>query len=262
MNFFSLIHQKKNVKLIVLGHQKSGTTAIGSLLSMMSNLSYSNDPFYEIDKGKGGYVNDFLNHNHDLNKIIAKSKKGFIQNIIKEPDFIYRFDHLFKVYKNAKYLFVVRNPIDTIRSICNRLGLVPSQKISSTSTDEMVRGNRHWLRLLSGKLPELIRGYSNDSYVFNIALRWSFAANIYLANSHRITLVRYEDFQQNKEEVLRTILRDFDLPVVNDVKDHLNKQFQPKGQKNVCLDDFFGLNNISLIHEICGREMRLFDYPL
>ena len=40
----ALVLHRHAVRIVVLGHQKSGTTAIAALLSMMLDDKYSNDP--------------------------------------------------------------------------------------------------------------------------------------------------------------------------------------------------------------------------
>src|SRR5690606_22302361 len=52
----AIVLHRHAVRVVVLGHQKSGTTAIASLLAKMVRRDYANDPLYSVDRGRAELV--------------------------------------------------------------------------------------------------------------------------------------------------------------------------------------------------------------
>jgi len=257
------LYLTKKVKVIILGHQKSGTTVIAALLSRLSRLALSVDPLFMIDQGKAQTALYIVNNpNLDaFDRLCRKYPKLFKRQLIKDPDYVFLYPMIKKYYKNTKFVFVVRDPRDMIRSICNRLNLSGDCKIKLPTQSDMRGGNKHWAFILSGKLPERNNIANKDlNYIEHLAHRWNIASQIYLNNSDDITLVKYEDFLENKEEYMIGLATKLGVSNKVNISEYVDVQYQGKGNNSVDLLDFFGEKNLSSINAICGKYMREFDY--
>ena len=123
ISLWQIINPADNVLVVVLGHQKSGTTAIASLLSKAVGLDVSIDPLFHIDQGKAKVVENLINNPNSIRWLCLRHSNLFCKEIVKDPDLIFVYEHVRRHYRNAQLLFVVRDLRDTIQSICNRLGL-------------------------------------------------------------------------------------------------------------------------------------------
>ncbi len=257
----NLFASTDDVKLIVLGHQKSGTTAIASLLARISDSSLSNDPLFMIDQGAGEAVDELISLQNQLKTLCRMYPDLFTKKIIKDPDFIFIFSSLKKVYINARYLFVVRDPRDTIRSICNRLRILGTEKLEKPKYNDMYMGNHHWELILSGELPAQKNiDHKHTNYIQNLANRWNMAIEIYLNNVDDIILIKYEDFLQNKEKIITRLAVDAGLQCKKSIAEYVDIQYQPKGNANADWNEFFGRDNLASIENICGLHMQKFGY--
>tara|TARA_R110001599_G_scaffold262322_1_gene462806 strand:- start:5759 stop:6559 length:801 start_codon:yes stop_codon:yes gene_type:complete len=262
MNFNTLkrtLQPSKHVKTIVLGHQKSGTTAIAALLAKSTGASYSNDPLYQIDRGLGLAANKLLSTPQKLNYYTHRHPILFGCDIIKDPDLIFTWPQINKVFERANYVFVLRDPRDNIRSICDRLALKGKNSTPIPSIKQLDRGNNHWHQIISGQLPPLSSSLSNN-YIINLAKRWNHAATICAKNEDKMLIVKYEDFKANKGEVIHNLAEKLALPIKNDISKDLSKQFQKAGNSNIQWEDFYSQENLELIEEICAENMSHFGY--
>lgn len=251
---------KNNVKLIVLGHQKSGTTAIAALLSKLSDMEMSNDPLYEIDYGLGCAAEELIINKKTLDDYSVHHPSLFRQKIIKDPDFIFLYEELKRYYGNVKIVFVVRDPRDMIRSICNRLDIPGNCASDAVTIQGLPKGNRHWELILSGKLQNGQKVNDPNNYILNLASRWNLATQNYLQNKEDMLLVRYEDFLVDKKNIITDIASQLDIPCKNNIEKFLDIQYQPKGRPNIKWLDFFGEKNLHTIEETCEEFMSIFDY--
>lgn len=249
------------VRVVVLGHQKSGTTAIGALLGRMSGFGMSNDPLFMIDQGTGKTAELLIQHPDLLKKYCKQRRDLFAHKIIKDPDFIFIYPALKEVYRNAKYVFVIRDPRDMIRSICNRLGLEGTSKKAFPAKADMKGGNHHWELILSGNLPFINGVVQVDSnLILNLAHRWNLATEIYMNSAKEMTLVKYEDFLKNKQTVIKDTARALGLPCDGSIAEYVDVQYQPKGERKVDWVEFFGAENLAGIECICSEYMSDFGY--
>ena len=245
--------RSSNTNTIVLGHQKSGTTVIGNLLSIYSDYSYTNDPLYQIDMGKGEAAYKLLSGEISLDMMVKRYRRLFGLQIIKEPDFIFITDQVLEVFPDAKYVYIVRDPRDNIRSIFNRLGFVPGELADYKHI------NRHWEMILKGNLPVLKDGASED-FILNLSRRWVLAANIYVKHIDKLQLLRYEDFLKDKKREIYSIAKKLGMSQVNAIDQYVDRQYQPKGDSTVDLMEFYGERYLDMINNECGQAMDYFGY--
>ena len=245
-------------KVVVLGHQKGGTTVVANLIGRMTGLPVSIDPLFMIDYGQGNATASLMESPDTLKKLLRNRPDLFDQPIVKDPDLIFVYPSVQKYYDKAKTLFVVRHPLDTIRSISDRLGLQPDKHTEPPSAEDMKEGNKHWELILSGRLPRQHVTHSN--YILNLANRWCLAVDTYLAHKSEIILARYEDFLLDKNGYIESIVEKLELHKATDISEYLDIQYQPKGNKAVNLQDYFGEANLVEVEKICGKYMKKIGY--
>jgi hypothetical protein len=240
--------------IFILGFQKSGTTAIANLLSLATNKSITSDLQKTIKYPTLQLELDFKLKKFD--KFLIEYNDDFKSFIVKEPFLTFYMNELLSHFPQSKYVFIVRNPFDNLRSLLNRLK-IPGH-LSSINFDDWEELNKTkvWRLALQTKM----FGYNAQNYIDALAYRWNLAVNNYLENKEKFILIRYEDFVKNKKEYIANLAQQLDLEIVNDISLLVDKQFQPKGQSNVDIDNFFGEKNIQVIMSQCERNMKKIGY--
>lgn len=251
--YFSKINHSP---IIVLGHQKTGTSAIAALLARATNKSVTIDFFHKNNTKIPFFREKLFNGELDISKLIHLNKYYFSKDIIKEPELTFYYRDLLSIFPSSKFIFVVRDPKDTIRSILDRLripGNITQLQDEHTNSLENLLG---WKLALNGKAPDV----PGESFIEKLAYRWSLAAKIYLANSQNMTLIRYEDFKVDRVESISILAGKIGLDVNQDISNIVNTQFQFRGNSNVNLLEFFGKSNLQKIENICGQEQKKLGY--
>ncbi len=229
-----------NIELIVFGFQKSGTTAIAKLLALNTGKTITIDPPV-LWKG----IENILKGKTTLKKVIYGNKIIFKTNFLKEPGLTLIADEVMNLFPQSKYLFIVRNPFENIRSILNRLNLPGDYEELPENVFENI--NNNWKPLIKGEL----YGITEGNYVERLAQLWVKTINVYLNSPEKFVLVKYEDFLKNKEKIIDSITKQLGYPKVNSIKEYVDVQFQPKGKK-VDIKEFFG-GNYNKIENICNN---------
>jgi hypothetical protein len=247
------INKKVNSSpIFVLGNQKSGTSVIASLLGELTDKKIAIDLFYSgfrsklFEKWKDAEIStsDFIN----LNKI------EFSSEIIKEPHLTVFYKELKSEFQESKFVFIVRNPLDNIRSILDRLNVNGNKKNLSKSEKKSffhswnLLLNNHWI------------GGNKSQYIEVLAERWNIISNVYLQNKDDIILIKYEDFLSNKQKTLDDLAKILELEIVTDITHNLDRQYQPKGNSEIDLKEFFGEENYKIIERLCKENMKELGY--
>ncbi|HDQ41846.1 MAG TPA: sulfotransferase, partial [Desulfonatronum sp.] len=183
-----------------------------------------------------------------------RNRLDFSRKIIKEANLTPFYDQLTTRFPLARFVFIVREPVDNIRSLLNRWDLPGDKK--HLSAKEMREIKKSWHILFNGEW----LGLNGDGYIEMMAERWRYLADIYLKNSERMALIRYEDFRADKQNAIKALAKKLDLPAENDISGLLNVQFQPRGRRDTNLAEFFGAENLRTIERICGRHMEQLGY--
>jgi hypothetical protein len=212
--------------ILVLGNQKSGTSAITALLGEATGLTYSIDVFCFF----GDAERKLLKGEADFGAFVEKACYRFSKDIVKEPSFIAFYDKLTSRFPSAAFVFVVRNPIDNIRSILDRLNL-PGDRTCLTERhwEHVAETSSNWRMILEGTL----YGHEGGDYIETLARRWKKSARLYLSNRESFEGIAYETFNQSKEEQIFELAHRLGLEVKNHISDQVDVQYQPKGQRDV-----------------------------
>lgn len=245
---FATVHESP---IIVLGNQKSGTSAIAHLLADFGGLSKTIDiPALWPPVGV-----EIMRGQADFASIVGRHSVYFSTELIKEPMMTFFTDQVLEVFPRAKYVFVIRDPRDNIRSLLNRRhipghlreieeGLIPVSPQHSVVADASVWGGE------------------SENYVGVLAHRWNKAADSYFRYQDRMTLARYEDFMSDKSEFVAGLAGSLGISKKNDISDKVDVQYQQRGNRDVSWEEFFRLENLLRIEWICSSRMKELGYML
>jgi hypothetical protein len=149
----------------------------------------------------------------------------------------------------------MRDPRDNLRSILDRLELPGHKKClregDTTDIDPV------WQLVLDGEW----MGLGGEQYIDRLAARWARAAQIYLEYEEEFCLVRYEDFLEDKVGEIVGLTERLGLEQKHDIRDKVDVQYQPRGNRSVDWNTFFGEANLLRIEKRCGPFMKELGYP-
>lgn len=246
----SLVSRPNPNAVIGLGNQKSGTTAIVALLARHSNSSVTLD----LPDMAGQLKLRLKAGEVPFQSFVRRNASELSRDIIKEPNLTFFYEELKRTFPRARYLMIVRDPRQNIRSILNRLQL-PGH-LESLDKEWMARVHPNWKADIEGKW----LGLAGDNYIEVLAARWNLCADVYLKHPHEMVLVRYEDFNADKAAVIADIAHTLGLPAKRDIRTEVDRQYQPRGNRAVALDSFFGPTNLARIAGSCRDRMARFGY--
>lgn len=248
--------------IIILGNQKSGTTAIANLLGIATRKEITGDihVLHRNTPKNPTLKQDVFEEKKSLKELASNHPRYFNRKIIKEPILTFHFELVRKLYPNAFFVFVIRDPRNNIRSILDRLKIPGNlDRIGCNYIDRIKEKNMtEWQFALEGKYPDI----SGPDYISILAKRWNYATNIYINNKSNFILIKYEDFLKDKIGSIWEIAAKTDLGIKEDISDKVDKQYQPLGNRSVNWIDFFGENNLRNIELICSENMTNFNYKL
>lgn len=218
--------QSNPPRLFVLGNQKSGTTVVADACARLLDETCQQDfplerfhPTYHLISPRSRFY---------IDTVIERNLRCFTRGVVKEPGLTAHFQPLRVRYPTASFLFVVRDPIENIRSVLDRLGLVGPDGIVPQPVAYP------WLSIcfnldLGEEMPSHL---DLDEMVARMARRWTYLVSIArrACEAGQAQLVRYEDFVRQPGPVLQQALEAsglIDVPV--GVEDLLGRQHQHRG---------------------------------
>jgi len=243
----------KKDPVFILGNQKSGTTIIANLIAQATKKSLTSDFKSAIKNSSLQLELDF--NLLSFNDFVQRYRYEFSKDLIKEPFLSYYIPQLIETFPKAKFILIVRNPFQNIRSILNRLEIPGDlENINFNDYDEIKKTPVWKLALQSNMF-----GLKSSNYIESMANRWNYVVNSYLSNSNNIVIVKYEEFLQNKADFIQKLIKDINLDYVQDIKYKTEIQYQKKGTSDVDLSKFFG-DNYEKIERICKINMNKIGY--
>ncbi len=246
---------RKVNKIFILGFQKSGTTAIAALLSILTKKTVMLDLKSAIDTPE--WKLSFKYPAFCISDKLFKYRTELNKYILKEPGFSIFYPELHNLYKSSKFVFVVRNPFDNIRSILNRLNIPGDLDTIDSNDYSFYNKSLAWqINLDSSWL-----GYQEINYIDSLAFKWSYIVRLYIENKNNIILIRYEDFVKDKELSIRELANKLHLVQKKEITTHKDHQYQKKGIPVSNYNDFFG-NNFNYIMDHCYDLAKEIGYNL
>lgn len=236
--------------VLIVGNQKSGTSAIAALLALATGSSVAIDLIGELIKPTTPAV---MSGDLSLDAFLKHNDVDFAKKVVKDCHMTFIVEEVMRRLPDPQTIFVVRDPRANVRSILNRVGLGgDSSTIPSDVWGSLGPG---WRLVLDGTWLNI-----EGDLITQLAERWNRIADVYLHRTLPMSLVRYEDFSQDKPGVIKSLARAVGLEVVADVEPQMDRQFQPAGDREVSWLEFFGANNLARIEELCGPRMAQFGY--
>ncbi|MEI7035756.1 hypothetical protein [Fulvimonas yonginensis] len=228
------------------------------MLAKAAGLRFSNDPFWHIAHfdEQATIVDDLLAGRRSIDEVVRRYPAYFSAQIIKDPNFSFIYPELEHRFPDSPRLFIVRDPRQNIRSILNRLRIDGRLEALGPQQERALDHARGWQAILAGDG----LGISHGSHIARLAQRWNLAIERYWERRSSIRLVRYEDFLADKSGCIADLAEDLGLQVVRDIHDEQDRQFQPRGNRSVTPEQFFGRHNLALIESICAEGMARFGY--
>ena len=217
--------------IFILGNQKSGTTVIASLLARVAGRSLAIDLRQEI------LAPSFIqlkSKQLSFDKFVNINILDFSKEIIKVPEFSFFYNELKGYFFQAKFVFIIRNPLDNIRSILNRFDLPGNQTgLNKGQYNKLPLAWRLVFRV------DWLGEENSRSYIKNLAKRWNLAAQAYIENSSGFVLIKFEDFLKNKKPTIAKLAHELGLETNCNIEKLLDKQFQPAGKRTVDYLEFY-----------------------
>lgn len=238
--------------VLVMGNQKSGTTAISALLACHIGQTATLD----LRRCPPLLVYPSCSPEELVKEIVRLHRVEFANGVIKDPEFAFLYPQLMARFPQAKFVMVVRDPRDNIRSILNRLNIPGDRREIDVMQYEEV--NEEWGKALESTYLEI----DHDHYIDRLATRWNRAVDMYLRYESNIHLMRYEDFCADKTGAIADLAQRLCIPQINDITDQVNRQYQSRGDREVSWRDFFGAKNLARIEEKCCSRMQGMGYGL
>lgn len=244
--------QRSERPIIVLGNQKSGTTAIAALLAQYGDLSSTLDLRYITPDALRAVQDGSL----PFRAFVNHYGLDFSRDLIKEPNLTTFYEELAEVFPQAQFVMIVRDPRDNIRSILDRLSLPGDlDQIDAHSLDAF---NPAWHLVLDGSW----LGLEGRNYIEMLANRWNTLADVYLHHRDVFHLVHFETFVAHKEATIAQLATRCGIQQRHAITEALDVQYQPRGNRKIPWRDFFGTTNLRRIEALCGSRMAQLGYTI
>ena len=244
------VSQPRRSPVIILGNQKSGTSAIASLLADFSGSSRTLD----IPATWPPNFGRLMRQEMSIAELVRKNALAFSKDVVKEPNLSFFATELRECFPDARFVFVLRDPRDNIRSILNRLG-IRGDLAANPATESIPK---QWREVF---VPTLLQLPSScDHYTDVLAHRWARVVQGYLTYEGATLLIQYEDFLKDKCGAIADLASRLGLAQNADIRDKVDVRYQPSGDNSVTWEEFFGEGNLSAIEVICGHGMQRFGY--
>jgi hypothetical protein len=231
--------------LFVLGTQKSGTTAVAALLGLASQRPVALDLIRDLRRPTAMLV---AQGRLDFDRFVRRHAVDFSRPIVKEPNLTFLLPWLLRRWPRARMLFVVRDPLQTVRSVLNRLGL-PGDRDTLDRSAEIPPG---WRPVLDSRWV----GAGGAGVLTQLGGRARIAAEIALATLQArpdtTRVLTYEAFLRDKVGSIRSVAADLGLPSDGEIEPHLDTPFQPAGRGERDPQRFFGACLPTLLQAVRG----------
>src|SRR5690606_13286481 len=158
-----------------------------------------------------------------------KYSHAFSKDIIRFPTQQHVLIQAREYFNITKYILVVRNPLDNIKSILSRLKIPGNLKTLNKSKLDI---HPLWLRMLT----------QDENYLVSLANCWLQTYSQFDISDEKCVLFRYENFMEDKIKYVTKIVEDLDLTPSYPIDQFINIQYQPKGSHSNNLE-FFGKDN-------------------
>jgi hypothetical protein len=229
----------------LLGHPKSGTTIIATLLASASGCSLMDDLFHRAGVDRAT-MESLFSGDLALAELVQRYPRAFRPQLIKCPKLTYFLPELRSCFPAARFAYIVRDPRAALRSYLGWRA-IPGNAACL---------NEPWQNERVEVLPRQPPGH----YITRLAQRWNQAADIYLRSRETFALIRYEDFVREPAAAIKRLAIELHLDTPRDVSDRVHVAYKRSGVRHIPFSSFFGKANLERIESTCSERMAGFGY--
>jgi len=225
---------------LIVGCERSGTSAISNLLHLATGKSILDDPKEYWLKYPDIYAN---NGKFSFTQWI----KLKINSIVKIPGFATILTNLSKMhFGDFKTYYLIRDPRDNVAALLERVNQGKAELFLNTG----------WLDI------------NNENIVEKLAMRWRRYLELamkYQKYDGDIIFIKYEDFFDNKLNTIKTISKQLNFYFDEDkISNGLGNQFRKSWNDRIrgpgrWKTDLYA-SDVNKINEICVKLMRIWGY--
>lgn len=218
---------------LVFGVQKSGTTVVAKALAHCAKKSLTADhpALWPILDEPVERRQQFVN------SVLAKHPFTLSNDFVKEPCMTIA-PELFHPLFSGTSVLVIRNPLNTIRSILDRLKIDPSSQ-----TLDLASIHPNWQRVFKcdANVPPFIQ----------LAHYWNECMDRSIWHSEGIFQIHYETFLVDPDQQIETTLRHLGMTMKTSSKSILSQQYQSKGaNRNVPIEELVHPDILSVADQL------------
>lgn len=201
-----------NPRHLIFGVQKSGTSVIANTLAYCSKQSLTLDhknlwPILTTPKSERF---EFIERQFRMHPITLGS------TFLKEPCMTL-FPELFAQFRTETCLLVIRDPLQTARSILDRLGVpIDAETINLDSIPPAWQGL-------------FIRSSNSETPFIRLIEYWRMCMENDFWGRSNVIIIQYEDFIRNPEDEVASILNRLNMTKKRPASHIINVQVQPRG---------------------------------
>lgn len=236
--------------VFVLGTQKSGTSAIASLLGIAAGCEASIDLRRDLRRPR---VAEVATGARSFGSFLRRNAVDFSRPIVKEPNLTFLLPPILERWPQARIVFVDRDPLQTVRSVLDRLGIPGDlEDLDAAALGAIPDGWRivldsRWCeRHAPDGTPDRPRRHHVEELARRSLLSRRIAAACADARPERTTVVSYESFREDKAATIERVLERLGMPMRtsrDELARHLDRPFQPPGRSaGTPPTTFFGAN--------------------
>ncbi|RKU29059.1 sulfotransferase [Candidatus Poribacteria bacterium] len=242
--------------IFILGTGRSGTTILGIVLSMHTEVGYLNEPkaiwhlIHPHEDIIGNYSQTDAKYRLTAEDVTDEMHQRAVQMfgayltatcskrlVDKYPELIFRVDFVRELFPDARFIFLVRNGWDTCHSIATwskRLGV----QVNGKRHDWWGIDDRKWQLLVEQlvKTDLMFSGIANEVKQFErhldrAAVEWILTMqeglHLMQASSDCIHLIRFEDLTSDPDKVLAALCNFCELPTDNIFQEYARQTLHP-----------------------------------
>lgn len=236
--------------VIVLGNSKAGTTVIAALLAAYGDLSVTLDFWPRLRRPET--LAAVHSGRLPFDAFVRRFRADFARDVVKDPHLTFLYPQLRQRFPDARFVMVMRDPRDNIRSILNRLDLPGDLERLDPGAYRHMRPL--WEAILESPWLDV-----DGNYVERLAGRWARGARAYLDHADEMALIRFEDFLADKSRAITALADALGVERRGRFEDQLDRRFQPPGDRSVGWRAFFGAN-LARLEARCAAEARALGY--
>lgn len=227
----------------IIGHGRSGTTAIATLVARYGGLAIAPEHGWATR-----HCRDIHAGRMSLDAFFRRYKLAFSLPIVQTPGLTPILPMLKERYPRVRMIYIVRDPRDVVCSVITQSNQGDSEEFKITNPNFIVFDNR-WL------------GIDESDPVRSVARCWCYLIDL-AGRYPDIRFYRYEDFTENKVAFIGALAADYGIAQRHDISDQLDVQFRDarKIRGTGRWRRMLTPEAVASIESICSAHMRRFGY--